>query len=181
MNDFSARDSLILVMIVVAAFAIGAFVMQTLGGGAAGKLTQDDWLLSAPSDAERFRLLQQQLRGFDQTMWEVGERFRRIHEALSRNNYDLALYHWDKINTTIRNGIARRPARAATAQAMFLRGNFQDIRLGFAARTSQKAWGGFDRAKAVCQSCHLAEQVAFVNQQALFELASPGAQTANAQ
>lgn len=182
MNDFTARDFLILAAIVVASLGIGAFAARAIDGGvAADKLTRADWLLSAPSDAARFRLLQQQLRGFDQPMWEVGERFRRIHEALVRQNYDLALYHWDKIDTTIRNGIAKRPARAATAQAMFLGRNFQDIRAGLAARAPQSAWDAFERARIGCQSCHQAENVAFVNQQPLFDLAPPQAQSATAE
>jgi len=80
----------------------------------------NDWLLSAKDDAARFEALQKQLRGFDQPMWEVGERFERLHGALLRGNHALAAYHWEKIRTTIENGIAKRPKRAANAKALFL-------------------------------------------------------------
>ena len=39
------------------------------------------WLLEAESDSERFELLQRYLRGFDQPMWEVGERYRLVYEV----------------------------------------------------------------------------------------------------
>jgi hypothetical protein len=79
--------------------------------------SQNDWLVAAPDDAARFALLQRQLRGFDQPMWEVGERFERVHAALKRGNYPLATYHWEKIRTTIENGIVKRPKRRENAEA----------------------------------------------------------------
>lgn len=42
------------------------------------------WLSEAESDEKRFQLLQKYLRGFDQPMWEVGERYQSMHTALTR-------------------------------------------------------------------------------------------------
>lgn len=175
MNGYVARDILTLVVIVIASFAISAFAGYASRGiaGAQSKLSPIDWLLSAPSDEERFRRLQQQLRGFDLTMWEVGKRFRRMHEALARENYDLALYHWGRIKATINNGLVRRPGKTSNAQAFLLASNFDDIHAKIDARTPQSAWEGFNRAKLACQACHQAESVAFVNQQPLFDLSPP--------
>ncbi|MCX7900317.1 MAG: hypothetical protein N2444_09595, partial [Methylocystis sp.] len=62
-----------------------ALAATTVGlRASAEELTQNDWLLRAESDEARFRLLQKQMRGFDQPMWEVGERFERLHDALKR-------------------------------------------------------------------------------------------------
>jgi hypothetical protein len=133
----------------------------------------DGWLTSASSDADRFGKLERQLRGFDVTMWEVGERFRFLHEALTLENYDLAAYHWEKIGTSMRNGIERRPARAASANAIFLGSAFEDVSAAFAQRKIDSAWQAFEKAKGMCQSCHVAEKVTFINQQRLFELAKP--------
>lgn len=134
------------------------------------ELTPNDWLLSAPDDRERFQRLQRQLRGFDQPMWEVGERFESMYHALERENFDLALYHWEKIGTTIRNGIAKRPGRAESANAIFLGDTFARVRAGLAARTADEAWDAFVRARNACLACHQAEQVAFMNDQAVFDL-----------
>ncbi|MEX2495572.1 MAG: hypothetical protein WD448_05750 [Woeseia sp.] len=137
------------------------------------ELTANDWLLSAPSDRERFESLQRQLRGFDQPMWEVGERFESMYHALERENFDLALYHWEKIGTTIRNGIAKRPARADNANAFFLGSTFETVRDSLAARQADKAWNAFTVAKAACEACHQAENVRFMNEQPLFDLMPP--------
>lgn len=170
--NFTFRDFLILAAIAMAAFVVGAAAGRALRQDVKepGNLTPNDWLLSAPDEEERFRRIQTQLRGFDQTMWEVGERFRRIYEALGRDNTEMALYHWEKIGVTVRNGIARRPARSANSEAMFLGANFESIRAGFQARTPEVAWGAFDRARLACQACHVAEKVEFINRQPLFDL-----------
>lgn len=135
----------------------------------------NDWLLSAPDDDARFRLLQTQLRGFDQPMWEVGERFERIHTALERRNYPLAAYHWEKIRTAIENGVAKRPKRRENAEALFLRPVWSDVQADLKSEDQARAWAAFERAKTACQSCHQAEQVPFMNDQPVFDLAAPAA------
>ena len=147
-------------------------IAETQEAGPSG--SSNDWLLNAQSDEERFTLLQQQLRGFDQPMWEVGERFQRIHDALERENYQLAVYHWDKIKTTIENALVKRPARRANAEALFLTGPYGDALTRFQSGDPQQAWDGFDIAKAACQSCHVAEGVPFMNDQPVFDLVRPG-------
>jgi hypothetical protein len=132
----------------------------------------NDWLLSAKDDSARFELLQKQLRGFDQPMWEVGERFERLHTALLRGNNALAAYHWEKIRTTIENGIAKR---AANAKALFLDPVWADVDAALKAGDAEKSWAAYDRAKAACMSCHVAEKVAFMNDQPVFDLTPPPA------
>lgn len=183
MADLSVKNVLILAAIGLISGAIGAILVAGSHAGAAGsaklvpdeQLQQDDWLLGAPDDAERFRRLQQQLRGFDQPMWEIGERFTRIHDALGRGNYELAVFHWWKIEQTLRNAAMKRPKRAANAQAFFLSGNYQRLRIEFESHDPGRAWAAFEEAKAICQACHHAEQSSFANNQALFELSAPAA------
>lgn len=38
----------------------------------------DGWLSGAPDQAARDERLERYLRGFDQPMWEVGERYQRV-------------------------------------------------------------------------------------------------------
>ena len=163
----------------LATLSLGLFLASC--GEAAEKpadLKPTDWLLSAQSDEDRFRLLQKQLRGFDQPMWEVGERFQRLHDALTRGNHELASYQWEKIRTTIENGIAKRPARAENAEALFLKPVWKDIDTEIRSGDPKRAWAAFDRAKTACQGCHAAEKVPYMNNQPLFELAAPSASAA---
>jgi hypothetical protein len=169
-----------LTVIVVLVFLISAAAAYALRDGHAAsgdkpdaKLAQGDWLLSAPNETERFRRVQQQFGGFERSMWEVGERFRRIHEALQRRNFELAEYHWGKIGSTISSGIVRRPKRAANAKTMFLGENFKSIAADIENHDYPVAAAAFDRAKGVCMACHQAENVGWVNDQPLFELTLP--------
>jgi hypothetical protein len=177
-GDLTVKNVLILTAIGLVSGAIGGLLAGTARSAKLvpdRQLQQDDWLLGAPDDAERFRRLQQQLRGFDQPMWEIGERFTRIHDALGRGNYDLAVFHWWKIEQTLRNAAMKRPKRAANAQAFFLSGNYQRLRAELESHDPHRAWAAFEEAKAICQACHLAEQSGFANDQALFELSAPAA------
>lgn len=131
------------------------------------------WLLDAPSDEVRFELLQRYLRGFDQPMWEVGERYQGIYEALTVDNYDLAIYHWEKIKTTIENGYLKRPARQENAEQILLKSVWQEVRDGFSSRNSQTAWASFMTARAACMACHDAESVPFMNEQLMFDSLLP--------
>jgi hypothetical protein len=170
MSSMTVRNVLVLVVVALVSGIAGALADE--------KLQPEDWLLKAPNDIERFRLIQQQFRGFDQPMWEISERWTRIHDALTRGNYDLALFHWWKIEQTIGYAIVRRPQRAANARAFFLDRNYQRIRTEFESRDPKRAWTAFNEVKGICQGCHVAEKSGFANDTAVFDLAPPKAYAA---
>lgn len=146
----------------ILAGALAAFAHAEPTGNA------NDWLLGAESDTARFQRLQTYLRGFDQPMWEVGERFQRAHDALADKNYDLARYHWEKIKVTIENGYMKRPARRTNADALFLSTAYIQTLKAIETKDAAKAWEGFAAGRAACIACHEAEKVGFINDQSLF-------------
>lgn len=131
------------------------------------------WLLDAETDTQRFERLQNYLGGFSGSMSEVGRRYISVHEALSRDNFELASYHWEKIQAAIRNGYMKRPARQENADALFLNTVWEEVNNAFRSKDSDMAWAGFARAQQACMACHAAEDVAFMNDQSLFELGRP--------
>ncbi|MCQ8128915.1 hypothetical protein [Methylomonas rivi] len=154
-------------------FGLSVFLASTVTHADSQEKKPNDWLLGAKSDTERFESLQTYLRGFDQPMWEVGERFRAIHEALGRSNFELAAYHWEKIRVTIKNGYLKRPARRANSDAILLNATWGDVNEAFGSKNAEQAWAGFEKAKTACMACHAAESVPFMNNQALFDLSKP--------
>jgi hypothetical protein len=70
----------------------------------AGQTNSNNWLLDAPADQERWRRPETYLGGCSRAMWETGQHSLRLHAALSLENYDLALYHRDKIRSAIEGG-----------------------------------------------------------------------------
>jgi hypothetical protein len=176
MRGWTARDWVFLGAIVAVCFG-GAFSVSRAIAPRKADLKPTDWLLAADSADDRARLLQRQLRGFDLAMWEVGSRFAILHDALSRENYDLAVYEWDKIGVSITNALVRRPAKALHAREFLLGQPFGSIREDLVSADPRRAWPAFERARTACQSCHGAEGVAYVNSQALFDLkAAPARQ-----
>ena len=149
------------------AAAIGLALAAVFTQGSAEKMSEG-WITGASDDAARFERIERYLRGFDQPMWEVGDRYEKIYDALSHGNYDLALYHWKKIKITIENGAMKRPGRAANAKLIFLDDTWKEVQDGFAKRETETAWQAFDLARTACMSCHMAEKVDYINDQSLF-------------
>jgi hypothetical protein len=127
----------------------------------------DYWLENADSDAERFRLIQDVARGFDQPMWEVGERFDRFQVALAEGNIELAQYQWEKIKRTIEVALIKRPRRGENARQLFLDSAWPQVQAQLESRDLALARAALPTARQACRSCHVAENVAYMNDQPL--------------
>jgi hypothetical protein len=128
----------------------------------------DDWLLNAPDDQTRFKLLQDQHRGFSASMHEVGQRFSSLYDALGDKNYDLAAYQWAKVKDAIVTGYARRPKRQPNADAILVQKIYEPVLADLKSGDAARAWSGFGQARTACVSCHEAERLGFMNNQPLF-------------
>ncbi len=158
------------------AAAMVAFVVFSHGSWAQAPRGQADskrWIIEAANDAERFQRIEKYLRGFDQPMWEVGERYEKIHASLVRGNFELASYHWAKIKQTIENGTLKRPARSANADVFLLTGIWNSVDEALRSGDRAKAWKGFAAARASGLSCHEAERVGYMNDQPMFTDLTP--------
>jgi hypothetical protein len=126
------------------------------------------WLAGAPDDKARWERLEFVLRGSDVPMWEVGERWARLHDALQHDNRELARYHWEKIRWIVEGMALKRPRRAENARRFLLDGEtWKQIDQGLADPDRKAAWAAFERGRALCMGCHVAEQMPFMNSQAV--------------
>lgn len=119
------------------------------------------WLLSAPTDDERFERLAKHLRGFDVAMVEVGYRYGELYWAGHDRNWEYAEYQLGKIETAVANGIERRPARADSAR--MLAGAIEPVRVTVRARDPAAFDTAFGRLTVTCHACHQAERVPFIH------------------
>ena len=173
----TAKATRILAAAAAVAFAVAASACEPRTAPAPAEPAQrapTDWLFNLADEEARLAQLQLQLRGLDVAMWEIGERYRGLHEALTRQNFDLALYHWDKIKQSLDNALIRRPARRANAEAVFLNELWPRVREALAGRQPETAWAAFEEARSACLSCHEAENVAYMNGLAIFDIRAPG-------
>lgn len=158
------------------AIAIGGLILTMISTTSIALTTEEKtsetqtkyWITKAPSESVRDQRIEQYLRGFDQPMWEVGERYGHIQQAIKDQNFDLAIYHWNKIKKTIENGLMKRPARRKNAEVILLNNTWDEVKADFVSKLQTRAKQGLVKAKAACMACHAAENVAFINNQPLF-------------
>ena len=132
------------------------------------RVATNNWLQDAESDAERFKKLEVYLRGFDQPMWEVGERYRILYYSIKDKNWKLANYQWLKIKRTIKTGLMKRPKRAPNAKAMFLETIWPKLDTSINSQEYKRIEENFMIARQACMNCHIAEKVGYMNNQSLF-------------
>ncbi len=133
----------------------------------------DGWLVGAEDERERAERLEQYLGGFSAAMWEVGERYERVEQALADANWALAGYHWEKIQGAIDGGMMKRPGRAASAEALFLGEPWQNLADALDAGDPARIGPAFATARDACVACHIAEDVEYMNDQPMFRRALP--------
>jgi hypothetical protein len=128
----------------------------------------DNWLLDAEDDTERFKRIQQMFGGFSAAMQGVGDRYERTFEAVIEGNFNLADYHWKKVRDAIELGFLRRPGRKANAVALFLEDPWPTLEEALAAKDGQLSKEALLSARSACMTCHVAENVPFINDQPMF-------------
>lgn len=136
----------------------------------------DNWLVNEKDADKRVEMIQEQFGGFGTAMREVGDRWNSIHAALERNNLELALHHWEEIHEAMEHGVLRRPGRKANADAYFMDSVWDEVKADFASADPARAWRGFEKGRTACMACHVAEEMPFLNDQAMFDRRTPGAE-----
>lgn len=109
-------------MITLTVFVHGSFA-QAPQAQAGSK----NWITEAANQAERFQRIERYLRGFGQPMWELGERYEKLHAALIRESFGLASYDSAEIKLTIENGTMKRPGRRGSVDVFLLVGKWDSV------------------------------------------------------
>lgn len=116
--------------------------------------------LKGTTDA-KFEIVARQLRGFDMAMVETGYRFNELYFAGEDQNWGLAKYHAEKIGTAIRNGLERRPKRAASAKT-FLDIVLPEMLGAIESKDVAQFRKIYGSMLSTCNTCHRDEKVEFV-------------------
>lgn len=120
---------------------------------------EGEWLRGTVD--ERFEQVEEQFGGFSQAMWEVSYRYVELYWAGQDMNWGYAAYQAEHIREAMEAGLERRPARAASAQA-FLNVDLPALEESIAQRDSENFREQFRALTASCNSCHVAEDVGFI-------------------
>ncbi len=135
--------------------------------GACSQVVADDWLVDV-DEKTRAERLSSYLGGFSSAMWEVGERYQHMFQAIRDENFALAHYHWDKIGEAIRGGYLKRPGRQANSDKLFLDTIWPIYLETLTSGHADAIRSQFSQARDACIACHTAENVGFMNDQPMF-------------
>lgn len=127
----------------------------------------EGWLLGAPDDATRFALLEDDTGGTGRTMFEMSVRFERMYMAVADGDLAIAARYWDSIEGALSRGLVRRADRAETAEAIFY-AVYDEVEAAFESGDIAQARTAFMTAREACMSCHVANDLADINEQRLF-------------
>ena len=130
----------------------------------------NNWLLDANDDAERWRRLQVVASGTDIPMWEVAHRYEELYTAIQRNNWEMGVYHWEKLRDRMNTAGMKRPARTQNIEGMFLdSGVWQGMHDALTSKDQARMRTEFQTVRQVCMACHVAENVGFLNDSSTFK------------
>ena len=134
------------------------------------KPPSNNWLLDANDDTERFRRLQIVASGTDIPMWEVSHRYEEIWVAVQKSNWEMGVYHLEKLRDRMNTAGMKRPARTQNMEGMFLNsGVYQAMHDALTSKDPERMRKEFTTMRAVCMGCHNAENVGFLNDSAVFK------------
>jgi hypothetical protein len=104
--------------------------------------------------------VEEQLRGLDISMVEIGYRFDELYFAGRGRNWDYAKYQADKVRLSLELALKRRPKRAASAQP-FLAEDLPALVQAIEAKDPERYQAAIERLRTGCMKCHVAESVPF--------------------
>jgi len=134
------------------------------------KPPSNNWLLDASDDTERFRRLQVVAGGTDIPMWEIGHRFEELHVAIQTDNWEMGVYHWEKIRDRMNTSGMKRPARTQRIEGMFLdNGVSKSMHDALTSRDADRMRKQFQAVRQACMACHVAERVGFLDDSSVFK------------
>lgn len=134
------------------------------------KPPSNNWLLDANDDTERFRRLQVVAGGTDIPMWEISYRYEELYAAIQKNNWEMGVYHWEKLRDRMNTAAMKRPARTQNIEGMFLSsGVWEEMHEALTSKDPEKMRKQFQVVRQTCMACHTAEKVDFLNDSSVFK------------
>lgn len=119
---------------------------------------QGEWIKG--TEAQQLETIEKQFRGFDNTMVEVGYRYKELYWAGQDKNWEYANYQLEKIKLTIENGLQRRPKRAKSAEH-FLTNVLPQMEKSLKSKDRKIFEENFETMTINCNACHAMEKVPY--------------------
>jgi hypothetical protein len=185
MKNFIAGDLRTVLLIWFATFAFSASLAQVSVVPSTGitprfpkadselakqtKPASRKWLLDANDDAERMRRIELWAGAGDIEMQDIAHRLEELHSAIQTQNWDLGIYHLEKIRGRMIVAGIKRPTRTQNLEAVFLdSGVYQAMHEALSSKNPDQARAAFQNTRQACMACHVAEKLGFINASDVF-------------
>jgi mono/diheme cytochrome c family protein len=87
-----------------------------------------------------------------------------------RNNWEMGVYHLEKMRDRLNTAGMKRPARTQNIEAMFFdSGVYQAMHDALTSKDNERMKKEFATLRQVCMACHGAENVGFLNDSLVFK------------
>ena len=134
-----------------------------------------NWLRDANDDTERFRRVEIWAGSVDGEMQMVAHRVEELQIALQKQNWDMGIYHWEKVRAGLRVAAMKRPTRTQNLEAMFLEGGiWHSMYDALQAKDVERSRAELQKVVQTCMACHIAEKVGFLNDSSVFKRLTTG-------
>jgi hypothetical protein len=101
-------------------------------------------------------------------MWQIGYRYQQVYQAIVDENWALGLHHWGKLRDVLNVALMKRPKRTPNAEALFLDSAWQQLEDALTSGEAGDIRETFLVERETCMACHVAEQMAFLNDTPIF-------------
>ncbi|MBK9270365.1 MAG: hypothetical protein IPM48_02115 [Saprospiraceae bacterium] len=118
-----------------------------------------DWIKGNKED--QIKLIEKHLRGFDQAMVEIGYRYQELYWAGKDKNWEYGEYQIEKIELAFKNGLERRPKRAASAKD-FIEWVIPKVKEALVSRNQELFAESFNTMTIQCNYCHSLEKLPYM-------------------
>jgi hypothetical protein len=128
------------------------------------------WLTDANDDAERMRRLELWGGAGDLEMQDIANRLQELHNAIERENWDLGIYHLEKMRGRMLVAAIKRPTRTQNLEDVFLdSGTYTAMHNALTSKNAERSRAMFENTRLACMACHTAEKLTFINDSTIFK------------
>lgn len=101
---------------------------------------------------------------------DMAHRFEALHSAIQKGDWDLGIYHLEKLRGRMLAAFTKRLARTQNLEEAFLDSGIDAaLHSTLISTNADRARATFEETRMTCMACHTAEKLVFVNDSAIFQ------------
>lgn len=101
---------------------------------------------------------------------DMAHRSEALHSAIQKGDWDLGIYHLEKLRGRMLTAFIKRPTRIQNLEEAFLDSGIDAaLHSTLISTNADRARATFEETRMTCMACHTAEKLVFVNDSTVFQ------------